>query len=76
MCEPVDLPARCQPLLHRAVAYLGIKRGSLYKHTSARTVPFGHGGPGCRLWFLRSELDASRLSGGVRRRDPRRIRTV
>jgi predicted DNA-binding transcriptional regulator AlpA len=49
-----------------AVAYLGMKRGTLYKHTSARTVPFHQDGPGCKLWFLRSELDAWRLGGGQR----------
>ena|ERR1700733_8695804 len=49
-----------------AVEYLGMKRGTLYKHTSARTVPFHQDGPGCKLWFLRSELDAWRLNGDAR----------
>ena len=62
--------------LDGAVAYLGMKRGTLYKHTSARTVPFHQDGPGCKLWFLRSELDAWRLSGDARRRAPRRFRAA
>ena len=49
-----------------ALAYLGMKRGTLYKHTGARTVPFHQDGPGCKLWFLRAELDAWRLDGGRR----------
>lgn len=48
-----------------AVAYLRMKRGTLYKHTSARMVPFHQDAPGCKLWFLRTELDDWRLSGGA-----------
>ena len=47
-----------------AVAYLAMKRGTLYKHTSARTIPFHQDGPGCKLWFLRAELDNWRLGRG------------
>jgi hypothetical protein len=50
-----------------AVAYLGMKRGTLYKLTSARTVPFHQDGPGSKLWFLRTELDDWRFNGGRRR---------
>lgn len=59
-----------------AVAYLGMKRGTLYKHTSARTVPFHQDGPSCKLWFLRSELDAWRRSGDARRRASRRFQAA
>jgi excisionase family DNA binding protein len=47
--------------------YLGIKKGTLYKLTSARTIPFHQDGPRCKLWFLRSELDEWRQTGGARR---------
>lgn len=70
----VDHPVTAWLDFDAAVAYLGMKRGTLYKHTSARTVPFHQDGPGCKLWFLRSELDAWRLSGSGRRpsHSPRR----
>jgi hypothetical protein len=50
-----------------ALEHLGMKRGALYKLTSARTIPFHQDGPGCKLWFLRSELDEWRLNGATRR---------
>ena len=49
-----------------ALNHLGMKRGTLYKLTSARTIPFHQDGPGCKLWFLRSELDEWRLRTGPR----------
>lgn len=59
-----------------AVAYLGTKRGTLYKHTSTRTVPFHQDGPGCKLWFLRSELDAWRIAGEGRRHSRRGLQAA
>jgi predicted DNA-binding transcriptional regulator AlpA len=50
-----------------ALEHLGMKRGTLYKLTSARTIPFHQDGPGCKLWFLRSELDEWRLNSGARK---------
>ena len=50
-----------------ALQYLGMKKGTLYKLTSARTIPFHQDGPGCKLWFLRSELDEWRQNSGARR---------
>jgi excisionase family DNA binding protein len=52
------MPAR------EAAAYLGTTLDALYKLTSARRVPFAQDGPGCRLWFRRSDLDAWREAGG------------
>jgi excisionase family DNA binding protein len=45
-----------------AAAYLGVTLDALYKHTSARAIPFEQDGPGCKLWFRRDELD--RWRGG------------
>jgi len=63
-----DMPERTSGWLDfdGAREYLGMKRGTLYKLTSARTIPFHQDGPGCKLWFLRSELDEWRRSGGSR----------
>ena len=41
-------------------------KGSLYKLTAAREIPFHQDGPGCKLWFLRSELDEWRRVGSSR----------
>ena len=49
-----------------ALAHLEMKRGTLYKLTSARTIPFHQDGPGCKLWFRRSELDEWRRGGTAR----------
>jgi hypothetical protein len=49
-----------------ALAYLSMEKGSLYKRTAARQIPFHQHGPGCKLWFLRSELDEWRRIGGSR----------
>jgi hypothetical protein len=43
-----------------AAAYLAITPAALHKHTAARTIPFEQDGPGCKLWFRRSDLDAWR----------------
>jgi hypothetical protein len=49
-----------------ALAYLSMEKGSLYKLTAAQQIPFHQDGPGCKLWFLRSELDEWRRIGGSR----------
>ena len=43
-----------------AAAYLSISVHALHKLTAARVVPFEQEGPGCKLWFKPSELDAWR----------------
>jgi hypothetical protein len=50
-----------------AVAHLRMKPGALYKLTASKAIPFEQDGPGCRLWFRRSELDEWRRAGGSRR---------
>lgn len=59
-----------------AVDHLGMKRAALYKLTAARTIPFHQDGPGCKLWFLRSELNEWRLGGGARRVRSTRLRAA
>jgi excisionase family DNA binding protein len=49
----------------QAADHLGIAKGTLHKLTSARRIPFEQDGPGCRLYFKRSELDRWRSGGGV-----------
>jgi excisionase family DNA binding protein len=46
-----------------AASYLGVSIHALHKLTAARTIPFEQEGPGCRLWFRRSELDCWRRGG-------------
>ncbi len=47
-----------------ASAYLGVSVDALHKRTAARTIPFSQGGPGCKLFFRRSELDRWRNQRG------------
>jgi excisionase family DNA binding protein len=47
-----------------AAAYLGLSLDALHKLTAARSIPFEQDGPGCKLWFQRSELDRWRRAGG------------
>jgi hypothetical protein len=49
-----------------AAAYLGMTVTALHKLTAARAIPFEQEGPGCKLWFRRSALDAWREAGGAR----------
>jgi excisionase family DNA binding protein len=51
-----------------AAAYLSLSRHALHKLTASREIPFEQDGPGCKLWFKRSELDAWRR--GDRRLNP------
>jgi excisionase family DNA binding protein len=53
--------------LDGAAEHLGMPKSTLYKLTAAKTVPFHQDGPGCKLWFLRSELDEWRQHRGSRR---------
>jgi hypothetical protein len=40
-----------------AASYLGLTVTALHKLSAARAIPFEQEGPGCKLWFQRSELD-------------------
>jgi excisionase family DNA binding protein len=74
-----DLAAALQPHMEReqpvdgawltsreAAAYLGLTRAALHQLTAARAVPFEQDGPGCKLYFKRTELDEWRRAGGTR----------
>lgn len=43
-----------------AAAYLSLSRHALHKLTAAGDIPHEQDGPGCKLWFKRSDLDAWR----------------
>jgi excisionase family DNA binding protein len=45
-------------------AYLSLPRSTLHKLTAERAIPFAQDGPGCKLYFKRSTLDAWREGGG------------
>jgi excisionase family DNA binding protein len=47
-----------------AAEYLGVHRDTLRKLVAERAIPAEQDGPGCKLYFRRSELDAWRRSGG------------
>ena len=47
-----------------AAAYLGVHRDTLRKLAAERAIPSEQDGPGCKLYFRRSELDAWRNGGG------------
>jgi len=47
-----------------AADYLGIHRDTLRKLAAARVIASEQDGPGCKLYFRRSDLDAWRRSGG------------
>jgi excisionase family DNA binding protein len=47
-----------------AADYLGVHLDTLRKLASERAIPSEHDGPGCKLYFKRSDLDAWRRSGG------------
>jgi excisionase family DNA binding protein len=44
----------------RAATYLGLPKSTLHKRTAERAIPFSQDGPGCKLYFKRSALDAWR----------------
>jgi excisionase family DNA binding protein len=47
-----------------AAEYLGLHRDTLRKLAAERTIPSEQDGPGCKLYFRRSDLDAWRRCGG------------
>lgn len=47
-----------------AADYLGVHRDTLRKLAAERAIPSEQDGPGCKLYFRRSDLDAWRRSGG------------
>jgi len=47
-----------------AAEYLGVHRDTLRKLAGERAIPSEQDGPGCKLYFRRSELDAWRRTGG------------
>jgi excisionase family DNA binding protein len=49
-----------------AAEYLGMPKTTLHKLTAAREIPFEQDGPGCKLYFKRSDLDTWRRQGGGR----------
>ena len=51
-----------------AAEHLGMHPDTLRRLAAERTIPSEQDGPGCALYFRRSELDAWRESGGTRRR--------
>jgi excisionase family DNA binding protein len=50
-----------------AAKYLGVHRDTLRKLAAERAIPSEQDGPGCKLYFRRSDLDAWRRGGGRRR---------
>jgi hypothetical protein len=53
----------------RAADYVGLSVDALQKLTADRAIPFEQEGPGCKLFFKRSELDSWRVVGGSRALD-------
>ena len=47
-----------------AAEYLGVHRDTLRKLAAERAIPSEQDGPGCKLYFRRSDLDAWRHGGG------------
>jgi len=47
-----------------AAEYLGVHRDTLRKLAAERAIPSEQDGPGCKLYFRRSDLDAWRSGGG------------
>ena len=47
-----------------AADYLGVHRDTLRKLAAERAIPSEQDGPGCKLYFRRSDLDAWRAGGG------------
>lgn len=47
-----------------AAGYLGVHRDTLRKLAAERAIPSDQDGPGCKLYFRRSDLDVWRRSGG------------
>jgi excisionase family DNA binding protein len=47
-----------------AAEYMGVHRDTLRKLAAERSIPSEQDGPGCKLYFRRSDLDAWRHNGG------------
>jgi excisionase family DNA binding protein len=47
-----------------AAEYLGLHRDTLRKLAAERAIPAEQDGPGCKLFFLRADLDEWRRAGG------------
>lgn len=47
-----------------AAEYLGVHRDTLRKLAAERSIPSEQDGPGCKLYFHRSDLDEWRQGGG------------
>jgi len=47
-----------------AAQYLGLHRDTLRKLAAERAIPAEQDGPGCKLFFRRSDLDEWRMAGG------------
>lgn len=51
--------------LAEAAKYLSLHPDTLRKHAKAGRMPYEQEGPGCRMYFRGSELDAWRYAGGA-----------
>jgi excisionase family DNA binding protein len=60
---PVESDAEWLDSRH-AADYLGLHRDTLRKLAAERAIPSEQEGPGCKLYFRRSDLDAWRSGGG------------
>lgn len=47
-----------------AAEYLGVHKDTLRRLAAERAIPSEQAGPGCKLYFRRSDLDAWRHGGG------------
>ena len=71
--HPEDAGGRDEWLDSRhAAEYLGVHRDTLRKLAAERAIPSEQDGPGCKLYFRRSDLDAWRRGGG----GPRHLASV
>ena len=50
--------------VRHAADYLGVHRDTLRRLAAERAIPAEQNGPGCKLYFRRSDLDAWRQTGG------------
>ena len=57
-----------------AADYLGVHRDTLRKLAAERSIPSEQDGPGCKLYFRRSDLDAWRSGGGAPRHPAATVR--
>ena len=60
---PADASGNWLDLRH-AADYLGVHRDTLRKLAAERAIPSEQDGPGCKLYFRSSDLDAWRAGGG------------